>query len=583
MRASKEQLFGLFASAFAIIAVIGAVRNFSAMPYWDTLGGYLHFFVRVSDGDWSAWWAQHNEHRIVLSRLFFWADLAWFQGTTISLIALNYLLLGLLALMFQRLWHIAGQGRAAYVGLFLIAWMWSWIQNQNLTWAFQSQFFLVQLLPLCAFLALYKASGGPPRWFAIALACGILSLGAMANGVLALPLMLLYTLCTPCSWRRRALLLVATAAGTWLYFRGYVSGSEPITHVLARDPLGYAAYVLLYIGGPFYFFSGKGTFGLWFAGAAGLALIATSAVIALRALRAPQASTLPLALLAFILYLGGSAAGTAGGRLAYGVDHALASRYQTPALCVWAAFAVLLAPTLTALAARRPRALPAGLLVLLLLMLPQQLKALRNQDPWRFEVAVAGLALELGIEDADQIRAMYPRAEEAVQLADAPVRRGLSVFGMAPLKGARKDFDNRPIVAMTGAPATACMATMSAATMAQGDADYVRVEGLVAFATDGYGQPALRRMTLTDAHGVVTGIVLAAPVSWAPASWAPAASATDAAGRQLAEKQLIAFKGYVRTIDLGRSVKLVDPASGCQAPLATLAAAPAPPRRPDPE
>jgi hypothetical protein len=48
----------------------------------DMWNGYLGFFTKLSDGDWSAWWGQHNEHRIFLARLFFWFDLFEIDAAT---------------------------------------------------------------------------------------------------------------------------------------------------------------------------------------------------------------------------------------------------------------------------------------------------------------------------------------------------------------------------------------------------------------------------------------------------------------------------------------------------------------------
>ncbi|MGD4365427.1 hypothetical protein QT713_22860, partial [Xanthomonas citri pv. citri] len=42
--------------------------TFSPVPFWDMWDGGLGFYVRQMT-DVSQWWAQHNEHRIVLSRI----------------------------------------------------------------------------------------------------------------------------------------------------------------------------------------------------------------------------------------------------------------------------------------------------------------------------------------------------------------------------------------------------------------------------------------------------------------------------------------------------------------------------------
>ena len=63
--------FAFFAFAMVLLAMIGGVRRYSPIPFGDMWNGTLGFFVRIQDGDYSAWWAQHNEHRIVLARILF--------------------------------------------------------------------------------------------------------------------------------------------------------------------------------------------------------------------------------------------------------------------------------------------------------------------------------------------------------------------------------------------------------------------------------------------------------------------------------------------------------------------------------
>lgn len=89
----RRVYFPFFAFLFFGMALYGGWRNYSSVPYWDMWNGYLDFYTKISSGDWSAWWAQHNEHRIVLARVFFWLDIRYFHGQGWFLIVLNYLLL----------------------------------------------------------------------------------------------------------------------------------------------------------------------------------------------------------------------------------------------------------------------------------------------------------------------------------------------------------------------------------------------------------------------------------------------------------------------------------------------------------
>jgi hypothetical protein len=43
-------LFGLAAVTFFILAVIGTIRNYSPVPFWDMWDGYIGFYLKVHAG-----------------------------------------------------------------------------------------------------------------------------------------------------------------------------------------------------------------------------------------------------------------------------------------------------------------------------------------------------------------------------------------------------------------------------------------------------------------------------------------------------------------------------------------------------
>ncbi len=62
------------------------VVSYSSLPYWD---GWAEIDFPATGGmstlEWI--WAQHNEHRLLLSRLFMLADLHWFHARQTLLLA----------------------------------------------------------------------------------------------------------------------------------------------------------------------------------------------------------------------------------------------------------------------------------------------------------------------------------------------------------------------------------------------------------------------------------------------------------------------------------------------------------------
>ena len=167
------------------------------------------------------------------------------------------------------------QSRRA-LALFIAGALLFWSQDNNLSWGFQSQFFLAQLLPMCAQLWLGRAIqyGDNSRDFAIACFFGVLPTGTMANGILALPLMFLYALLLRINLRRTALLALLTALCLTAYFATYVSppAHGHLSEALRNQPLHWLAYTMAYLGSPFYYMVGKGIFGGAVAALAGNAL-----------------------------------------------------------------------------------------------------------------------------------------------------------------------------------------------------------------------------------------------------------------------------------------------------------------------
>lgn len=506
------------AATFLTLAAIGCWQAWSPVPIGDMWNGTLGFFVRASGGDWSAWWEQHNEHRILLARIFFWMDMAWFQGKGWFLLLVNYLLMVCIGLSFVGIWRERTNGRYPLAAGFLFAWVCSWIQYDNLTWGFQSQFLLAQWLPLLAFYCLHRANSGDDghahSWFSASVLCGVLSLGTMANGVIALPLLALFSFVLRRPWKQSAFITVLAVLGLWAYFLDYTppGGHGSLTQALQGNPKGLLEYMLAYLGGPFYYFLGKGEISLMLAQAAAILLVFCSAWLSISALRTPHRSSLRLAMLFFILYIGGTAVATAGGRLIFGIEQGLTSRYMTPALMIWAAFLVAVTPSplpVISLKARHAWSIAAALM--LAPMIHFQIKALAPHDGVLYERDVGALAVELRIPDRKAIDAIFPFTDWVLKIARAPSERNLSLFGLSPW---------RDLYEQLGKPCISCGDTTDGQKeerRCQGYVDelipvpeddrFLRVRG---WAFDRHapqkGRSAL--WTLVDTNSVVEGFVL---------------------------------------------------------------------------
>ncbi len=547
---SLAVLFSAVALSFAVLTFIGTKNGHSPVPFWDMWNGYLDFYVHAASGDWSAWWAQHNEHRVVLARIFFWMDLAWFRGTSAFLLLVNYLLVCLTAWIFWCMAREQTQSRFPLVGLFLMAWVFSWAQKENMVWGFQSQFILAQLLPLAAFYFLHRAANTPGRPlgpFVWAVGLGVLSIGSMANGVLALPLMTLYALIVRFSWRRIGLLALLSVLGVAAYFHGYEAppAHGSLGQALRDNPEGLVRYVLLYLGAPLYTFQPSFmTEGMaqW----AGAFLILSCVGLTWRALRRPQESTLSLALLMFLLYIGGTALGTAGGRLIFGLSQALASRYMTPVLMAWGALFLLYVPCLRQWPVAW-RLVWVPLLILVCWALPVQLNALKPPDSAElYERRLGAFALALGVRDSAQIETIFPSSEQALVIAEVPVQRQLSIFGRAPLKGLRALLDTP--VAPDFRQGPVCAGHLDIIRSMDDEQRYHAIRG---WFYDPHRQAVPPLVYFVNEHHRIVGFALSGMARPDVAS-----AVTPSAGQS-------GWRGYLAAQENGRKVTMLDPSTGC--------------------
>lgn len=548
-------LFFILAAVFVGFSVSGGYHGYSPVPFMDEWGGSLDFYIRSSSGDLAIWWAQHNEHRVVLSRLLFWVDYAWFGGSVWLLLAINYLLVALGCVVFWKIWREREIPGFRFVGFFLVAWLFSWSQKENLVWAFQSQFILAQLLPLIAFYCLHKsAQAKANNYFALATLFGVLSVGSMTNGVLALPLMAVFAALMGMGWRRSGFLLLLAVATAGAYFYDFVRPPNhgSLAKTLSEDPLGLIQYVLVYVGGPFYpiakKLAGHGLVALHATQVAGLFLALSALAFLVQELLKRERSTLQLALLAFILYIGGTALGTAGGRLLFGIEQALSSRYMTPALMAWAALFMLYAPLLLKKIEDKRWKLWVPAFVLLAMLVSNQKKGLENQDEKMFERQVAALAMELRVRDPILLPLLYPNADDALMFSAIPVERDLSVFGLAPIRNAREQIGTR---LESNMPAIECQGELEEINTIEGSqTGYLRVRGWV---FDPSTQSVPDSLSIVDTQ---TAKVIGFVITGQPRN----------ANLKAARKS--DFKGYLQGQLLPRAperkVTLVNRASGCQ-------------------
>jgi len=363
-RAPGRRRAGLARDAAAAICFLGAtgltagvairiqVASFSTIPYWD-FWDELRSVEDAFDGKLGLQElvAQHNEHRILLSRLQFIADYMFFGGRSVFLQATIFASFALLALALAwpaaRVWN----GRAVGLGFYAVALaaVLSPLGLDNLTAPFQIGFVQVYAFSVAA-IALaacwLRSERDPPGGLHVPALAAIVVLGAaatysMANGLVAWPVVLAVMVCRRAGPRSIAVVALAGIAFVTAYLWGYepVRGHSPYGWSI-RHPLELARYVLAFLGHPAL---ALGLTAEQVVGGAGVALLACVLAVGFRsgALRESRALLFGSAVGVFVLATAGE---SALGRLSFGVEQALASRYTIGASVFWIGVAVGAAP-----------------------------------------------------------------------------------------------------------------------------------------------------------------------------------------------------------------------------------------------
>jgi hypothetical protein len=324
--------------AVAAIVLSGAVN----LPFWDEWewADYViaahHNAVTLSQ-----LWAQHNEHRMFFPRLVVIVLDKLHGWDTIDETLLNVTMLAgivwIAATMIRRTIPRARQ----LVALAAIATLLCTLrQEENLVWGFQIAWFMVAL-GLYAVAALVGRPVRGPRRIAAAIAIGVVVSYSMSSGLLVWPLGIIAILLAggirdPDALFDAGAFAAAGAAVSALYFRGYQTpgGHPPLTFGLTH-PTAFVEYVAAYVGSVF----GGRPFTVAETAVIGAVGIAAFAVLAVRRWRDPLAA--PWIALGCVSLLG--AVITAAGRVGFGTDQALSSRYVTLSVGVWVGLAALLA------------------------------------------------------------------------------------------------------------------------------------------------------------------------------------------------------------------------------------------------
>ena len=490
------------AAATVAFTVYTAYRLHVPLPYWDEWYNILHFRLFAAGTYGLADLAsQHNEHRLLLPRLFFFADAFLFHWSGLFNITVTLLLQGANAAILIALMRRGTPGTAPrlLLGGFVLLLLFTLRQEQNFTNGFQLQFVGVLTAAALAALAygaalerIAEGRRGAAPFLALAALAAAASAYTMANGVMTgfvLAVAALLRGAPARVWLGTVLCSLLLAA---LFFHDYQpgGGSLPLAEIPSHL-LAYPRFLTAYLGNPL----GEDLRATQALGLVGLALAGGAALAVASGRRRDPAGLALLTIAGFVL---ATAAVTAYGRVTGGSRQAFESRYATPSLLFWCAMVVFWFPA----AVRPGRITPAALALGALMMVLGLAACWFEATAWpalatrSAALRQVGDSLLAGLYDAEAAGTYENTTpEEVVGFAPFLREHRLAVFA-----GADYDAFGRPLAAT--APPGACAGTVAARADPALGQDGVRLSGTV-FETASRRAPA--RLFITGAGGRVVG------------------------------------------------------------------------------
>ena len=345
--ASLSIFFGLAAACFILIF---AFRNSTVLPFWDQWSFVGEVANDAGHYSLANFWAQHNEHRIVIPKIFLLADLLLFKAKNefllVCILVTQFLTACICCSAIRQQSDLDRSSKVTLYGFTLLL-LFSPVQMDNFVWGYQITFVLATFFTVVSFYCFARAASSYVEidekgrhkdfYFALSLFASMCATLSLASGLFIWPILFLIAVAGRLGRRKVLILVVCWFLVYVAYFYHY---QRPGAH---SDPMASLAhpglilqYLSLYVGGAWISF---GPTLASCAGFAGMALsIALLASAARRWNRISSSSLFFLCLLVFVL-LSGTITGL--GRIRFGVAQGYSSRYQTVALLLWVALSSL--------------------------------------------------------------------------------------------------------------------------------------------------------------------------------------------------------------------------------------------------
>lgn len=314
------------------------VTDYSGALFWDEWDARLAMNVPVQNLNWSLFWEQHNEHRIVFSKILFYLDFAWFNGSNFPLLVINVILALLVVLTMYKVLKLHNdktqmQDMIPQVYCFSLFSL-SILQIENFSWGFQSQFYLSILFPLLSFLfyVRYVMQGYRILMICSYLFC-VFSIGTIASGNFAIVIILLSSIFLKRPIKEVFLHFLIALVLFGLYFKDYSSRHTSPVETLIQDTDFILQYTLVYFASPINKLTNIQNRTLSVAVVIVLFLFLVKKVY--RMYGSENHNWTAFVGLMIFSYSIMAAGASAGARFDFGLDQATSSRYTTISLIGW--------------------------------------------------------------------------------------------------------------------------------------------------------------------------------------------------------------------------------------------------------
>ena len=424
-------LFVLLAVLQFTLLIRRMLSDYSATLYWDEWDSRLSMNLPFKDLQWELFWKPHNEHRLVISKLFFWLDFAGFKGSNVPLLIMNLTLAGTTIWVVYQILMLKerniSKSSVLIVTFCFTFFTFSVLQIENFSWGFQIQFFLSVLLPLLSFyFYLNFALKDSKKSIAWSYLFCVLSIGTMASGNFAIVVILITGIYLKRKASEIAFHLVGVISLLTVYTHNYNSlNASPIT-TLIQHPDFIIKYMLVYFTSPLNQLTNSQIpeFVIAFTLLIFL-LVLKNIVSGYRNLNQDLFVVAGSMMLAYSLLVSFA---SAGGRYYFGVNQASASRYTTISLLGWfGALLIIMHNHEEGITSKKFTWTKLSVLVSII-FIPFQIANSVSVNDVKSDRDMAAIALIQKVQDDSISIALYPVGQRLSDLSQSLISSEQSIF-----------------------------------------------------------------------------------------------------------------------------------------------------------